>query len=430
VRALRRLSLLPVAVGRSYFPAGAAGAWLMWLIAAAVLALLPSIFRSDSAIAVMCIIGVSIVFALSYNMLLGQTGLLSFGHAIFFGLGGFCAIHAMNGIATAHVPVPLLAIPLIGGLGGFFFGVVFGSLASKRGGTIFAMISFGLGELVSSAAPILNGFFGGEAGITTDRSALYAPLGINFGPQIEVYYLIAGWCLVATAAMYGVTRTPFGQIMRAVRENPERLEFIGCSTRKVRFTAFVLAAFFAGIAGGLAAINFEIMTVSNVAGSQSAMVVLMTYIGGIGYFAGPIVGAVLITLMQIMLSDITAGWQMYLGILFVLVVMYAPGGLAALFGSQGVRGWDAPRHILLLVPLLSAVFGGILLIELGYQAGLKRSEGPIRVLFGMPVNSLSPAPWLFGLALVIAGAIGLRLANGSAGKRPAALCPRTEMPHG
>jgi branched-chain amino acid transport system permease protein len=156
-------------------------------------------------------------------------------------------------------------------------------------------------------------------------------------------------------------------------------------------------------------------------------VVLMTYIGGIGYFAGPIVGAVLITLMQIMLSDITAGWQMYLGILFVLVVMYAPGGLAALFGSQatGARGWDAPRHILLLVPLLSAVSGGILLIELGYQVGLKSSEGPIRVLFGISVNSLSPAPWLFGLALVIAGAIGLRLANGSAAKRPAPLCPRT-----
>lgn len=420
------------AAGRLGLPRGATGACLTWFVAAGVLILLPSIFRTDSAVAVLCIIGVSIVFALSYNMLLGQTGLLSFGHAIFFGLGGFCAIHAMNMIAASHAHVPLLAVPLIGGLGGLFFGIVFGSLASKRGGTIFAMISFGLGELVSSAAPILNNFFGGEAGITTDRSALYAPFGVTFGPQIQIYYLIAGWCLVSAAAMYFVTRTPFGQIMRAVRENPERLEFIGCSTRKVRFTAFILAAFFAGVAGALAAINFEIMTVSNVGGNQSAMVVLMTYIGGIGYFAGPIVGAVLITLMQVMLSDMTAGWQMYLGILFVLVVMYAPGGLAALFGSdaRGLRGWDASRHVLLLVPMLLASLGGIILIELGYQAGLKSSEGPIRVLFGVPVNALSLTPWLLASALVIAGLFGLHFANGASGKPSTVLREQTELPHG
>jgi branched-chain amino acid transport system permease protein len=420
------------AAGRLGLPRDGARAWLTWLVAAGVLILLPSIFRADSAVAVMCIIGVSMVFALSYNMLLGQTGLLSFGHAIFFGLGGFCAIHAMNKIAAAHAPVPLLAVPLIGGLGGLCFGIVFGSLASKRGGTIFAMISFGLGELVSSAAPILNNFFGGEAGITTDRSALYAPFGVNFGPQIQVYYLIAGWCLVAAAAMHFVTRTPFGQIMRAARENPERLEFIGCSARKVRFTAFVLAAFFAGVAGALAAVNFEIMTVSNVGGNQSAMVVLMTYIGGIGFFAGPIIGAMLITLMQVMLSDITAGWQMYLGILFVLVVMYAPGGLAALFGRQasGLRGWGASRHVLLLVPMLLAAFGGIILIELGYQAGLKSSEGPVRVLFGVPVSAWSPAPWLFASALIVAGMFGLRFVNGSADKPSAMFREQTELPHG
>jgi branched-chain amino acid transport system permease protein len=433
VKALRDPSIQrSVAVGPASSIVETAGAGLAWFVAAVLLVTLPLIFKSDSAIAVMCIIGISVVFALSYNMLLGQTGLLSFGHAIFFGLGGFCTIHVMNAVAAAHAPVPLVVMPLVGGLGGLFFGVIFGSLASKRGGTIFAMISFGLGELVSSAAPILNKFFGGETGITSDRSALYAPFAINFGPQIQVYYLIAGWCFISAAAMYFLTRTPLGQIMRAVRENPERIEFIGCSTRQVRFVAFILAAFFAGIAGALAAINFEIMTVTNVGGNQSATVVLMTYIGGIGYFAGPILGAVLITLMQILLSDITAGWQMYLGILFVIVVMYAPGGLAALFSPQVMvsRGLNSPRRALLVIPLLLTAIGGMLLIELGYQVGLKSSEGPIRVLFGVAVNSLSPLPWLSGIALVIGGFCTLWFGSAPADRMPAVLRERAGVPHG
>lgn len=375
----------------------------VWVAVVVLVALLPQIFRSDASIAVLCIIGVTTVFALSYNMLLGQTGMLSFGHGIFFGLGGFFAIHAMNFFAAKQVPVPLLAVPLVGGLGGLAVGIAFGALASKRGGTIFAMISFGLGELVAAIAPILINFFGGETGITTDRASLYAPFGLNFGPQIQVYYFIACWALLAAAAMYGITRTPFGQIMKAARENPERLAFIGCSTRSVRFLAFSLAAFFAGVAGALAAINFEIMTSANVGANQSAMVVLMTYIGGIGYFAGPIVGAVLITLMQVLLSDITAGWQMYLGLLFALVVLFVPGGIAELFlGKTRHAVAESPQRLLLLLPLLVCAVSGIVLIELGYQAGLKSGEGPIRVLFGIPFDSRSALTWIgAGLAFAL-----------------------------
>ncbi|MFT4116067.1 branched-chain amino acid ABC transporter permease [Bradyrhizobium sp.] len=384
--------------------------WGGWLGAAAACLALPLLLSSDSAVGVLCIIGVWVAFALSYNILLGQTGLLSFGHAIFFGLGGFCAIHVMNVVADAKLPIPLPLIPLVGGLGGLVFGVLFGSLASKRGGTIFAMISFGLGELVSSIAPILNRFFGGETGITTDRSTLYPLWGITFGPQIQVYYLIVAWCFITAGAIFFIARTPFGQIMRAVRENPERIEFIGCSTRKVRFLAFCLAAFFAGVAGALAAINFEIMTTSNVGGNQSAMVVLMTYIGGTGYFVGPIIGAILISLMQLLLSDVTAGWQMYLGLIFVIVVMYVPGGVASLFDphAASARALRSPRSLLLVIPLLLAVAGAVLLVELGYQIGLKSSEGPDRTIFGVTFNSLSLGPWLAGVACLAIGLFGLR----------------------
>ena len=113
------------------------------------------------------------------------------------------------------------------------------------------MISLGIGELVSSSSFILRTFFGGEEGITTNRSALAPFFGHKFGPQIEVYYLIAAWCFFSIVAMYALTRTPFGRMCNAVRDNPERVEFVGYSPRVLRMIAFCFAAFFAGIAGGL-----------------------------------------------------------------------------------------------------------------------------------------------------------------------------------
>ena len=142
----------------------------------------------------MSVMGTMIIFALSYNMLLGQTGLLSFGHAVYFGLGGFVAIHMMNVVIRAKLGVPVAIIPLVGGLAGLGFGFLFGLVSTKKAGIVFSMISLGIGELVSSSSFILRTFFGGEEGITTNRSALAPFFGHKFGPQIEVYYLIAAWC--------------------------------------------------------------------------------------------------------------------------------------------------------------------------------------------------------------------------------------------
>ncbi len=155
----------------------------------------------------MSLMGAMIIFALSYNMLLGQTGLLSFGHAVFFGLGGFLTAHMMNAAESNGVPLPLVVFPVVGGVTGLVFGVILGSVATRRAGTAFAMISLGIGELVSSSAPILRHFFGGEEG--TNRTKLIHPFGITFGPQIQVYYLIAAWCLISVAAMYALTSHTF-----------------------------------------------------------------------------------------------------------------------------------------------------------------------------------------------------------------------------
>lgn len=224
-------------------------ALLTWLALAILLAAAPQVFPSQGALTIMSLMGIMTIFALSYNLLLGQTGLLSFGHAVYFGLGGFVAIHAMNAIIHAKLPISIPAVPLIGGLAGLVFGVLFGVVSTRRAGIVFAMISLGIGELVSSSSFILRTFFGGEEGITTNRTKLAPFFGHKFGPQLEVYYLIAVWCFVCVLAMYALTRTPFGRVCNAVRDNPERVEFIGYSPRVLRLIAFCFAAFFAGIAG-------------------------------------------------------------------------------------------------------------------------------------------------------------------------------------
>ena len=122
-----------------------------WVAVAAVFAALPLVFRSGTALTVMSLAGIAIVFALSYNMLLGQTGLLSFGHAVYYGLGAFFAVHFMNAVTAGDLPVPLPVIPLIGGLGGLVFAIIFGWVSTRRSGTAFAMITLGLAELSAPA---------------------------------------------------------------------------------------------------------------------------------------------------------------------------------------------------------------------------------------------------------------------------------------
>jgi branched-chain amino acid transport system permease protein len=387
----------------------------MWLAAILLVIGLPFFARSGSALTMLSLMGIMIIFALSYNMLLGQTGMLSFGHAVYYGLGAFFVVHAMNAIIRAKYPVPLPALPLVGGIAGLGFAILFGSVSTRRGGTAFAMISLGLAELVASSSLILRSFFGGEEGITTNRTKLYRLFDWNFGSQLQVYYLIAAWCIVCMIAMSAITRTPFGRMCNAVRENPERVEFIGYSPTMVRFIAFCLSGFFAGIAGGLAAINFEIVNASYVGVQQSGAVLLAAYIGGIGHFIGPVLGAILVTYLQVMLSDVTEIWQLYFGLMFIAVVMFAPGGLAGLLMMHAplLRARTLHRlagpYALLFGAAAIAAIGIILLIELTHQLMAKASDGSAMRLFGVSFDAASAAPWIVATVLVAGGAFLVRL---------------------
>jgi len=385
---------------------------LRWALAAGVLLLiaLPYVpgLNSGFGHSLLSQMGISAVFALSFNMLLGQTGLLSFGHAVYFGLGGYTAIHALR-IINHGWPVPVILVPLFGGLGGLVFGLLIGAVIAKRAGTVFAMISLGLGELVVAASLIVTSFFGGEEGITANRTKGLSLFGITLTTQIQVYYVILAWFLLSAGLMYAFTRTPVGRLCNAVRDNPERAEFVGYNPQRIRLVALTVSALFAGVAGGLHAINYEIVAAESLGAVRSGTVLLMAYIGGVGHFLGPVLGAAVITWLQVSLSDYTEAWQLYFGLLFILMVMFAPGGFAGLLSVHVPLVRARTLHLVLgaygvaLVPAAVMGAGGVLLLEMAYRVATKPELGGKMTLAGISVDALQPWPWLIGVAVAGAG---------------------------
>ena len=259
-----------------------------WVLYAALLAVSPWVFSSSLGLNLLSQMGIAIIVCLSYNILLGQGGMLSFGHAVYSGLGAFLAIHTLNAVSAGAWPLPVSLIPLVGGLTALAVALVLGWVSTQKAATPFAMITLGVGELVWAMSLMFPGFFGGEGGISGNRVTGSRPWGITFGPQIELYALIALYTLVCTWLMYALTKTPLGRMLNAVRDNPERVAFIGYDPRMVRYLAFCIAAFFAGIGGGLAALNFEMVTSEVVSAHRSGAYLLFVFLGGAGFFMGPI----------------------------------------------------------------------------------------------------------------------------------------------
>ena len=327
------------------------GVWAGYL---AVLLLLPLFFDSILAISIFNQMAIAIVFALSYNMLLGQGGMLSFGHAVYFGLGGFLAVHALLMMENESVYFSIAFIPLIGGLTGLLAGIFVGSFSTRKAGTV-SPFSLGIGELIAASSLIFTGFFGGEAGVSGDRTFGPPLFGMDFFSDVDVYYLAAFWVFASTLFMYLFTQTPAGRMANAVRDNPERAEFIGYSARWVRFISFCASGMFAGVAGGLFALNYEFLTDENLNLVTSGRVLLMAYIGGLGFFIGPIIGAIILTLMNFLLSNYTELWLLYLGILFVLTVLFLPRGFAGFIMMHRLAWLRGKMHTLALPYLLTGL---------------------------------------------------------------------------
>ena len=388
------------------------GRWIIWGLFALVLGLAPLVFTSNLSGTMLAQMGIAIIACLSYNMLLGQGGMLSFGHAVYTGLGAFVAIHALNAISAGQSSVPVSLLPLVGGLAGMGFAVLLGFVTTKKSGTPFAMITLGVAELVFAMSLMFSDFFGGEAGISGNRVAGTSVWGITFGPQVQIYYLIACYTFVCVALMYAFTQTPLGRILNAVRDNPERVEFIGYNTQRVRYLAFIIAGFFAGVSGGLGALNFEIVTAEVVGTGRSGGYLLFTFLGGATFFFGPIIGGILMVLAFVLLSEFTKAWLLYLGLLFLFMVMYAPGGIASLImmnlrvASFGKLRQIWVSYVGLLFTALVILIGAAAMVEMVYHLQLNSALGDNLKFMGVPLNAKGLDSW-FGAFFVMLTGLGM-----------------------
>ena len=385
--------------------------WI-WLGFALLLLAAPWVFTSNLSLTMLSQMGIAIIACLSYNLLLGQGGMLSFGHAVYTGLGSYITIHALNAVSQSHLPIPVVMLPLIGGLAGMGFAVLLGFVTTRKSGTAFSMITLGMAELVFAMSLMFSEFFGGEAGVSGNRVVGQAFWGITFGPQRQVYYLIAAYTFVSVALLYAFTQTPLGRILNAVRDNPERVEFIGYNTQQVRYRAFIIAGFFAGIAGGLGALNFEIVTAEVVGTGRSGAYLLFTFLGGATFFFGPILGGILMVLAFVFLSEITKAWLLYLGLIFLFMVIYAPGGLAGLImanvrvAKAGALGRLWPTYAGMAVTCALMFAGAGALVEMIYHLQLNASVGPALPFAGLVLDTQDRSTWLMALALLGVGLLG------------------------
>ena len=381
----------------------------IWIVYLVVLLALPQFFDSVLAISIFNQIAIAIVFALSYNMLLGQGGMLSFGHAVYFGLGGFLAVHALNMIEFETIYFSIIYIPLVGAFSGLLAALFIGSFSTHKAGTVFAMISLGIGELIAASSLIFDSFFGGEAGVSGDRTFGPSFFGIEFFQDVEIYYLAAAWVFIATLFMYLFTQTPAGRMANAVRDNPERAQFIGYSARKIRYISFCASGFFAGIAGGLFALNYEFITEENLNAVTSGRVLLMAYIGGLGYFIGPIIGAVILTLMNSLLSNYSELWMLYLGIMFVLTVLFLPRGFAGFIMMHQIA-WVRGKLSSLVMPyLITSIPSSLFLMACVAMIEMSHTEEEVFHYLWMELNPSGLATWLITLFVACSSFYAVRL---------------------
>ncbi len=266
------------------------------------------------------------LFACAFNLLIGYVGLMSFGHAAFYGMGGYLTAHA----AKEWGVTPELAI-LCGGLVGALQGLLFSWLAIRRQGLYFAMITLALAQMVyffCLEAP----FTGGENGIQqVPRGNLFGL--ISLGPDMNMYWTVAGIFIIGFLLLHRVVYSPFGQVLKAIRENEPRATSLGYRTDDYKQIAFILSATLAGVAGGTKALVFGIATLTDVNFTTSGDVVLITLVGGLGTIFGPVIGALIVVSMENYLAQFGSWVTVTQGAIFVVCVLLFRRGVIGELGG-------------------------------------------------------------------------------------------------
>ncbi|MEG3663284.1 branched-chain amino acid ABC transporter permease [Celeribacter halophilus] len=398
---------------------------LILIVTVVLLIVLPWLV-SDSMLNAAILMLISALFAMAFGLLCGQAGMLSFGHAAYFGVGAFAAVHAMNAFGgEGLLPTPLL--PLVGAATGLLSGILAGYFSTKRTGVYFSMITLALAELLHALAPHLKHVFGGEAGVSSFRMPAW---GIGFGSFTDVYYLTLFWTLLSIGLLYLFSKTPLGRLALGLRENAHRLRFLGYNTHTLSTLIFAVSAMFAGLAGALQSLNIEAANYVVLESQISTAVVLNSFIGGVRVFLGPAIGGAVMTFFGYITSDLTRVWLLYQGIIFVLVMMFLPRGIvgeiAARIKSPSREGLAQATITMAqrIVSLGFAACGAVFVIEFlqralstEYLATVHDGNWPTIALFTFDWSPVSVVPWALGIGVFALGITSAVIVNRRAAAR-------------
>ena len=372
-----------------------------------LLSLLPLWTSQGHGLSLLTQMGVAAIACLSYQWLWGQGGMLSFGQAIYTGAGAYLAVHLMR-LAGQGWPVPMVLVPLLAGVGSALLAWAMGAISTRRPGAALAMITLGLGELVWALVAVFPSVFGGEGGLSADRTA---GLSLGFwqgGSPVHMYMLVVVYLLLALWGVQQLERSPLGLYVRAAREQPGRLAHVGPDPQRVRWMAFVLAGAVAGVAGGLSAMVFEIVTPEAFNPIRSGELLLFTVLAGSRHWLGALLGGALMVLAHSTLPQLTPASGLYLGLMFMVLVVRAPQGLTGLVAhwlrNRQSQTWALPTPVAWMhgLGLLGALGFAGGLVEMAYQLQQLSTAGPVVHWLGLTLNIEQRKDWLWMTLLALA----------------------------
>lgn len=267
------------------------------------------------------------LFAASFNLVFGYTGMLSFGHAAFFGIGAYA-----TGMLLLWLEWPLIVCLIVSFTAGSLLALIFGALSVRLNEIYFAMLTLAFGMLTYSVTHQWRSVTGGSDGLSGFVLNNFGlGLDLNLGNPSVYYWVVLAVVVIATILLYIITHSSFGLILRAIRLNAERVSFCGLNIKNYRLASFVISGGFAGLAGGLMAPFLRIASPELMHWSMSAEPVLMTILGGVGYFFGPFLGAAIFVLLESWITSFTQYWMLFLGVILAFMVMFFRHGTLGTF---------------------------------------------------------------------------------------------------
>lgn len=355
----------------------------------------PWVLQSNAQLTFLAQSGIAILCCAGFALLLGQGGLLSFGHALYFGAGAFGVAWLwpwLQAQSLGHAAA-LVLMPLAGGLVALALALVLGGWLARQTGAGFAMLTLALAELAWAMAQTWPTLFGGEAGLSLDRTAL-AWAGPRFASSFQITVLVSAYTALGLGFAAWLGLTPFALALNAVRDHAARAQSLGLAPEALRYRALAFSALLCGVAGGLYALFYEHVSTEVLSAQRSGMLMLFAIVGGVRHRSGPVLGGVLMVLAMSWLSHFTAAWMLYVGALFCCVVLWAPQGLAAWLADQAQRcqqgGWRpyACETLVRLGAGLLTFSGAAAMVELAYR-------GQERALVG---SAATEPLWVWALA--------------------------------